>query len=118
MGGWGLVSWVVMITKQDLTEHRGRQLAVGGLIILIVSVSVISLHLFWRNIPGWIGESVGVFAGVISTPFFMEFSFTMLGLGIVIALNSWRRRSGGGEFIEVDEKDLPAEFRSGPEEMR
>lgn len=104
------------MSKQDQMEHRGRQLAVGGGILLSVSLAVISLLLFWRFIPGWVGESFGMVAGVISTPFFMEFTFIVLGFVIVLVLNTWRRRSGGDEYVEVEEKDLPAEFRSRPDE--
>ena len=84
--------------------------------MLLFSVAVISLLLFWKFIPGWVGEGVGMLAGVISTPFFMESSFVLMGFVIVILLNSWRRRRAGDEYVNVEEKDLPVEFRSGSEE--
>lgn len=98
--------------KEADTEDRGKQIAVGGLIMLLISVCVISLLLFWRLIPGWVGETVGLLAGVVSTPFFLEATFALLGFLIVVLLNSWRRKAAGDEFVEVDEKDLPAEYRS------
>ena len=98
--------------NDDYTENRGKQIAVGGLIMLLISVCVISLLIFWRVIPGWVGETVGLLAGVISTPFFLEGTFALLGFLIVILLNSWRRKAAGDEFVEVDEDDLPVEYRS------
>jgi len=103
------------MAKQDQDEHRGKQLAVGGLILIMFSAAIISLLLFWRFIPGWLGESFGMLAGIISTPFFLESSFAIMGLAIVVTLNSWRRKHGGDEYVEVEEKDLPVKFRSGSE---
>lgn len=100
------------MTEQDVTEHRGKQLAVGVLIMLLFSVSIVSLLLFWRLIPGWVGETIGMIAGIVSTPFFLESSFAIAGFVVVILLNSWRRRKAGDEYVEIEESDLPAEYRS------
>ena len=48
---------------------------VGGTILLVVACLVISLLMFWREIPGLLGETVGKVVGIMSTPFFMETSF-------------------------------------------
>ncbi len=102
------------MSEQDTTEHRGKQLAVGGLIMLLFSATIVSLLLFWRLIPGWVGETFGMIAGIVSTPFFLESSFAIAGFVVVILLNSWRRRKAGDEYVEIEEKDLPAEYRSEP----
>lgn len=90
-------------------ENRGKQVVVGGLIIFSLMSAVICLLLFWRYIPGWVGESVGMFAGLISSPFFLEASFFLMGLGIVVFLNSWRRKKDGDDFVEFDAKEFRTE---------
>lgn len=96
-------------------EGRGKEIALGAAIVFGFFGLAICLLAFWRLIPGWVGETVGIVAGVISTPFFLEASFATGGLMIVLFLNSWRRRKTGDEFVEFDVKDLPAEYRADSE---
>ncbi len=93
-----------MTTKKakDDGENRGKQILVGGIILLCVSVFVVSFLMGWRYVPGWVGESLGTIAGIMSTPFFMEASFALLGLVIVIGLNAWRRHKTGDEFVTIE----------------
>jgi uncharacterized membrane protein len=93
------------MTKEEPVENRGKQIFVGAAIMSAVSGMVVSLLLGWRFIPGWVGESIGTFAGVLSTPFFMEASFILLGLAIVLALNIWRRRREDDELVYLEEQD-------------
>lgn len=93
------------MVEHGATENRGKQLLVGGAILLVVAVVFISLLLFWRQIPGLFGESVGKFVGIMSTPFFMETSFVILGFLIVVSLNIWRRHKDGDEFVTIEEND-------------
>jgi hypothetical protein len=65
---------------------------------------MVGMLLGWRFIPGWVGESVGTLAGIMSTPFFMEASFILIGLVIVLSLNTWRRNREGDELVFLDEK--------------
>lgn len=78
---------------------------VGGAILCVVAVVVVSLLLFWREIPGLLGETVGKVVGIMSTPFFMEASFVIIGFMIVVGLNTWRRRKEGDEFVTIEEKE-------------
>jgi hypothetical protein len=94
------------MNQQSNQENRGKQVAVGGLIIFSLMSAVIGLLVFWRYIPGWIGESVGKIAGLISTPFILETSFLIMGFGIVIMLNSWRRKKAGDDFVEFDAQEF------------
>jgi len=100
----------------DQDENRLRQFAVGGSILVVISTSFVCLLLFWRFMPGWVGESFGMVAGVVSTPFFMEFSFVVTGFFAVVLLNSYRRRLQGGDYVEIDQEQLPEEFRSDSDE--
>ncbi len=95
------------MAQQQATESRGKQFLVGGTILLVVAVVVISLLLFWREIPGVLGESVGKVVGIMSTPFFMEASFVILGFFIVVGLNTWRRHKEGDEFVAIETKGEP-----------
>ncbi len=92
------------VHSTDETESRGKQILAGALVLLAVTVCFGSLLMFWRLIPGWVGESVGMVVGVMSTPFFMEASFIILGFLIVISLNIWRRHRAGDEFVTLEEK--------------
>lgn len=104
-----------VMPEQPSTENRGKQIAVGAAIMFVVFAAVTSLLLFWRFIPGWVGESVGMVAGVITTPFFMEASFILLGFAIVIGLNTWLRNRAGDEFVtfEADEFTSGRKPRAG-----
>ncbi len=84
------------------TEDRGRQILVGAAILGTIMVLVCGLLVGWRLIPGWVGESFGMLAGILSTPFFMEGSFVIMGFLIVVGLNTWRRRNEGDEFVEIE----------------
>lgn len=93
-----------MIDEQA-TENRGKQILVGGAILAVVFGTAISLLLFWREIPGLFGETIGKFVGIMCTPFFMETSFVILGFLIVISLNIWRRQKDGDEFVTIEKND-------------
>jgi hypothetical protein len=88
------------MSKDTHEENRGRQILVTSLILLIFTSLLTALMLGWRRIPGWVGEGFGIVAGIFSTPFVMETSFVLIGLLTVIAVNTWRRRREGDEFVE------------------
>jgi hypothetical protein len=94
------------MAEQAATENRGKQFLVGGAILCLVAGMVISLLLFWREIPGLLGETVGKIVGIMSTPFFMEASFVILGFFIVVGLNTWRRHKDGDEFVTIERGDF------------
>lgn len=95
----------VAMAGYETTENRGKQILVGVAILCTVAVGFVSLLIYWRRIPGWVGESIGTVVGIMSTPFFMEASFVILGMIIVVALNTWRQRKEGDEFVTIEEKD-------------
>jgi hypothetical protein len=97
------------MAEQQAAENRGKQFVVGGAILLVVAATVISLLIFWREIPGLLGETVGKVVGIMSTPFFMEASFVILGFLIVVSLNTWRRHKEGDEFVTIETKAEPAD---------
>ncbi|MGJ8644537.1 MAG: hypothetical protein ACSHX9_14095 [Luteolibacter sp.] len=92
-----------MKKQHEAEENRGKQILVGGAILLALTVFVVTLLMTWRMIPGVVGDSVGFLVGIMSTPFFMEGSFVVIGLLIVISLNTWRRHKNGDELVYLDE---------------
>jgi uncharacterized membrane protein len=90
-------------------ENRIRQVIVAVVILAIVTGLVCGALIGSRYLPGLMGEWIGMMIGVMTTPFFMEASFVILGLVIVIALNTWRRNRDGDELVfleRVDESKL------------
>lgn len=84
---------------------RGKQILVGGVIITVLTIIIVSFLICWRLIPGWVGDSFGMIAGLMSTPFLMEGSFLLIGLLIVIALNIWRRHKEGDECVFLEDQE-------------
>ena len=112
---------LLCMTKEqagDAAESRGKQILVGACILAVVPAVVSTFLMGWRFIPGWLGESFGTIAGVMSTPFFMEASFFLLGLVIVIGLNTWRRHKAGDEFVTIETSDAAENAGSNDKSRR
>jgi hypothetical protein len=91
-------------------DERVKQVAIGVSILVVLTVTVPALLLGWHFLPGLVGEWVGTMIGIMTTPFFMETTFAILGLVIVITLNTWRQRKNGDEFVyleQVSGSDVP-----------
>lgn len=91
---------------KDPTDSRRRQILAGALVIGGVGLLAIFLWL-GRLVPGFFGEWFGILAGIVSTPFLMEASFVVVGLMVVLGLNSWRHRREGDEFVYLEQVDGP-----------
>lgn len=92
---------------------RKKQVLIAASILGTIMFLAVSLIMGWRMVPGLLGEWLGVLAGLISTPFFLEGSFFVMGILIVTSLNSWRRAKEGDEFVyleQVDGPDVPADL--------
>ena len=97
------------MTRAD-DDNRGRQLAVGVGILVFLTIAVCGVLIGWRYLPGLLGEWIGTMIGVMTTPFFLEASFVVIFLTVVVAINSWRRKRDGDELVyleQVDGPDLP-----------
>ena len=97
-----------------LYDDRVKQVATGAGILILLTVVVTGSLIGWRLLPGLLGEWVGMMIGIMTTPFFMEASFAILGLVAVITLNHWRQHKDGDEFVYLEQvtgpdvpKDLP-----------
>lgn len=83
-----------------LHDERVKQIAIGVSLIMAITVLVTGTLIGWRSLPGLLGEWIGMMIGILTTPFFMEASFALLGLVIVIVLNHWHQLREGDEFID------------------
>jgi len=87
--------------------ERRRQIAAGGGILLVIAVLVCGVLIGWRHLPGILGEWLGVMIGVVTTPFFLELSFAVLGITVVLMLNHWRQKRDGDELMYLEQVDEP-----------
>lgn len=97
-----------------IRDERVKQVAIGGGILMTVTALVTGMLLGWTHLPGLLGEWVGSIIGIMTTPFFMEGSFLVLGLVIVLGVNIWCRHKEGDDFVYLEQvtgpdvpKDLP-----------
>lgn len=93
------------------------QVLVGAGALLLLVLVMFALWLGPR-LPGLPGEFFASVAGLVTTPFLMEASFLGFGLLVVFALNHWRRKREGDEFVYLEQAEgpgsekLPAAARS------
>jgi len=90
---------------------KSKQILIGAVILGTITVGMLTLLIGWRYVPGLFGEWLGVIAGLLSTPFLLEASFVVLGLVIVVGLNSWRRIKEGEEFVYLEQVEGPGTER-------
>lgn len=92
------------MTRTD-EDNRAKQIVVAAGILLTVALLVCGTLIGWRYLPGMLGEWIGMMIGVLTTPFFMEASFVILGLMIVFAVNHWRQKRDGDDFVYLEQVD-------------
>lgn len=98
---------------QRIYDERVKQVTIGVVILTTLTAVVTASLLGWRLLPGLLGEWVGTMIGIMTTPFFMEASFAILGLVMVITLNIWRQRQNGDEFVYLEQvagPDVPGDL--------
>lgn len=99
------------MTRTD--ENRGRQIAVGVSILVLITLLVCGALIGWRYLPGLLGEWIGMMIGVMTTPFFLEASFVIIGFTLVMVINHWRQRRDGEELVfleQVEGADVPKDL--------
>lgn len=90
---------------EDPEENQVKQVAIGASVLITIGILVPGALVGWRHIPGVLGDWIGTTAGILTTPFFMETTFVILGLVIVVTLNHWRRIHDGDEFVCIEPSD-------------
>lgn len=87
---------------QSAPDERLKQIVVGAGVLAAIGMGVCGGLLGWGHLPGALGEWVGTMVGVLTTPFFMEASFLVLGLCVVVVLNHWHAKREGDEFVHLE----------------
>ena len=104
-----------MVRPQD---ERVKQIAIGTSILIVLTVVVSGLLVGWRLLPGLLGEWLGTIIGIMTTPFFMDATFAILGLVIVISLNHLRQRKNGDDFVYLEQVTGPDVPKNLPDHAR
>jgi len=89
-------------------DEKTRQIATAAAILLGLGVLICAALLGWRHVPGVLGEWLGLVIGVMSTPFFLEISFAVLGLSLVLLINHRRQKKAGDELVYLEQVDQAA----------
>ncbi len=113
--GKGRVCWRRMERERD---DRTKHIALGVSLLMGLALVVPGILLGWRFLPGLLGEWIGTMIGVAMTPFVLETSFAILGLIIVLALNTWRRHKDGDEFVYLEQVAGPEVPANLPEQAK
>lgn len=98
---------------ETIQDERRKQIAIGVAIIGLITVTIVTVMLGWKYLPGVFGEWIGFMVGVMTTPFFLEGSCLFFGFMLVIFLNSWRRQREGDEFVYLEQvtgPEVPADL--------
>jgi hypothetical protein len=99
-------------------DERVKQVTAAAGIFLTLSVAVMGSWIGWKQLPGVLGEWVGMIVGIMTTPFFMETSFILLGLATVVSINTWRRNKEGDDFVYLDQVSGPGVPTNLPEQAQ
>ncbi|MFT4176876.1 MAG: hypothetical protein QM627_09490 [Luteolibacter sp.] len=94
-------------------DPRIKQVVLSILFFMVLTVTVVLLLYGWRKVPGLLGEWLGVMVGIMSTPFFLEATFVIIGIVTVISLNIWRRHKEGDELVYLEQvtgPDVPGDL--------
>lgn len=99
-------------------DNRLKQVAVGVGILVVLTLLVCGALIGWRYLPGIFGEWIGMMIGVMTTPFFLETSFVIIGMMVVFALNHWQQKRDGDEFVYLEQLDGTDEPAGMPEHAK
>ena len=103
--GWGNTPQGVGLAPMavPMKDERVKQVLMAAAVLAAVGCAVVTLLLGWRRVPGVLGEWLGMIVGIMSTPFFLEASFVILGVLLVMGVNAVRRHREGDEFVSREE---------------
>ncbi len=118
MGIFGIVVKFAVEMKRTDEDNRVKQIVVGAMILVGLAFVVCGVLVGWRYLPGLLGEWIGTMVGVLTTPFFLEASFILIGLTVVVAINHWRQKREGDEFVYLEQIDGPDVSVGLPEQAK
>ncbi|MEI7957206.1 MAG: hypothetical protein WCJ66_18740 [Verrucomicrobiota bacterium] len=88
-----------------IKDERVKQGLIAATVLTTLTCGVVALLLGWRLVPGLLGEWLGTIVGILSTPFFLQASFVVLGVLVIMVVNAVHRHRDGDEFVAL--ADLP-----------
>jgi hypothetical protein len=106
-GLYGAIGMAKKIQEPSEFADRSRQVALAVAVLCGVLMLVAGLLIVSRSVPGFVGEYLVLIAGLLTTPFLLEAAFIILGLVIVVALNLWRQKRDGDEFVYIEQVEGP-----------
>ncbi len=89
----------------EVKDNRIKQVLAAILIFVLMSVLIVLALTGWRHLPEIWADWIGTMVGIMTTPFFLEASFVFIGLTIVVAINAWRQKRAGDDFVEIEVKE-------------
>lgn len=89
----------------EARDPRIKQVLVGVFVFVALSACIVITMIGWRYLPEVLADWLGTIVGIMTTPFFLEASFILIGLTIVVAVNAWRQRRVGDDYVELEVKD-------------
>lgn len=93
------------IHEAEASDPRVKQVLIAVAILVSLAGLIVTALVGWRQLPEVWADWIGTMVGIMSTPFFLEASFIFIGLAIVVALNHWRQKRAGDDFVELEVKD-------------
>ena len=93
------------IRQAKARDPRVKQVLIALAILLCLTALIVTALVGWRQLPEVWADWIGTMVGIMSTPFLLEASFIFIGLAIVVALNHWRQKRAGDDFVELEVKD-------------
>lgn len=91
-------------------ENRMRLILGGGAAIVSAGLVFSVLLVLRTKLGGFLGEWITMVMGVLTTPFFMEAFFAVMGLVLVCWINHRRRVKEGDEFVDLSKFDESEEI--------
>ena len=86
-------------------DPRVKQVAAAILVFAVLALVIVLVMTGWRSLPEVWADWIGTMVGIMTTPFFLEASFIFIGLAIVVAINHWRQKREGDDFVEIEVED-------------
>ena len=86
-------------------NERAKSIILGSVLLMAVGLVFSAILVTWRLLPEVLADWIGTMVGIMTTPFFLEASFIFIGLTIVVAINHWRQKRDGDDFVEIEVKD-------------
>ena len=100
--GWGVAE---PSNSPEEKDTRVKQVVLVIALFALMSAIIVIALVGWRHLPEVLADWIGTIVGIMSTPFFLEASFIFIGLCIVVAINHWRQKRAGDDFVEIEVND-------------